>query len=499
MAQAEVHAATIFQQLGTDPRLSLIKTRRLLLILAIGRVLIRTRLPWYLLQALLRPKTARTRLLRLTDRLRAMGNAPPPTDPRSRVVTAQRLLSESLPRLLSATAPVMLGGMGTLALASKLLGDLASEEERQIVMRGLPDNPTSEMNLALWMLAQAIQANPPTATLVGNTLPAQLTEAYRRGSLPPALQHGLAQFLAIYGHRGINELDMGAPRWSDDPTYLFGVLASYLQLGHTAQAPDRQFQRAAQEAQAMLAELTRRAERASRVRGLLVGFFLRRARALGGLREMPRFVLTLLLAQARTVLLPVGAALVQANRLDQADDILFLSFPEIDAALDGADFRSTVGERRARHDQERARRHVPLVLLSDGTTPAVETAAEAGGDLLRGTPASPGRATGSARVILDPHAAPLAHGEILVAPSTDPGWAPLFLTAAGLVTETGGTMSHGAIVAREYGIPAVVGVIGATERIRSGQHITVDGTMGTVTLVPPHEAADSLGTDLAQR
>jgi pyruvate,water dikinase len=199
------------------------------------------------------------------------------------------------------------------------------------------------------------------------------------------------------------------------------------------------------------------------------------------------------------LLLPVGAALVQANRLDQADDILFLSFPEIDAALDGADFRSTVGERRARHDQERMRRHVPLVLLSDGTTPAVETAAGAGDDLLRGTPASPGRATGSARVILDPHAAPLAHGEILVAPSTDPGWTPLFLTAAGLVTETGGTMSHGAIVAREYGIPAVVGVTGATERIRSGQHITVDGTTGTVMLVPQHEAADSLGTDLAQR
>jgi pyruvate,water dikinase len=490
MAQAEVHAATIFQQLSADPRLPLVKTRRLPFALTVGRLLVRTRLPWYLLLALLRPKTARLRLLRLTDRLRTAASVQAMPEPRTRVVAVERLFSDTLPSLLSSTAPVMLGGMGAFALASKLIGDLASEDERQIVMRGLPDNPTTEMNLALWALAQAVQADPSTAALVENTPPIQLSDAYRSGSLPLALQHGLAQFLARYGHRSVNELDMGAPRWSDDPTYLFGVLASYLQLRDSAQAPDRQFQRAAQEAQAMLADLTHRAERTSRVRGLLVGFFLRRARALGGLREMPRFALALLLAQARALLLPVGEALIQARRLIQADDILFLSLPEVHAALDGADFRSTAGERRARYAHERARRHIPLVLLSDGTMPTVETATEAGDDLLRGTPASPGRAIASARVILDPHAARLAHGEILVAPSTDPGWTPLFLTAGGLVMETGGAMSHGAIVAREYGIPAVVGVAGATERIRTGQHITVDGTTGTVTLVPEHEATD---------
>jgi pyruvate,water dikinase len=85
-------------------------------------------------------------------------------------------------------------------------------------------------------------------------------------------------------------------------------------------------------------------------------------------------------------------------------------------------------------------------------------------------------------VILDPHAARLTQGEILVAPSTDPGWTPLFLTAGGLVMETGGTMSHGAIVAREYGIPAVVGVAGATEHISTGQIITVDGAAGTLVI-----------------
>jgi len=124
---------------------------------------------------------------------------------------------------------------------------------------------------------------------------------------------------------------------------------------------------------------------------------------------------------------------------------------------------------------------VPLVLLSDGTEPGYRP--EIAGftrDTLRGVPASPGIVTASARVVLDPHDAHLKQGEILVAPSTDPGWTPLFLTAAGLVMEMGGAMAHGAIVAREYGIPAVVGVPRATERITSGMHLTVDGTSGTI-------------------
>jgi pyruvate,water dikinase len=500
MAQAEVHAAAIFQHLGADPRLTLVETQRLPFVLTIGRVFVRTRLPWYLLLALLQPATARTRLLRLTDRLCATANVEATPDPRIRVEGVEHLFFDTVPRLLSSSAPVMLGGLGAFALASKLLGDLASEDERQIVVRGLPDNPTTEMNLALWALAQAAQADPPSAALVQNTLPVQLCDAYRSDSLPAILQHGLAQFLATYGHRSVNELDMGVPRWSEDPAYLFGILPNYLQPRDSAQAPDRQFQRAAQEAEAMLTELTRRARRASRARGLLVGFFLRRARALGGLREMPRSALALLLGQARALLSPVGGALVQAHRITHADDIFFLSLPEVHTALDGADFRSTVGERRARYDLEHARRRVPLVLLSDGVAPVGETAAvKAGDDLLRGTPASPGRVTGPARVILDPHAAQLAHGEILVVPSTDPGWTPLFLTAGGLIMETGGVMSHGAIVAREYGIPAVVGVTGAAERIRTGQSITADGTTGAVTLISQHAEIDSAGTPPAQQ
>ena len=101
---------------------------------------------------------------------------------------------------------------------------------------------------------------------------------------------------------------------------------------------------------------------------------------------------------------------------------------------------------------------------------------------MRGSPASPGLVTGKARVIRSPQGAHLEPGEILVASSTDPGWMPLFLTAGGLVMEMGGMMSHGAVVAREYGIPAVVGVAGATERIMTGDSLTVDGTAGVVSM-----------------
>jgi len=167
----------------------------------------------------------------------------------------------------------------------------------------------------------------------------------------------------------------------------------------------------------------------------------------------------------------------------QAADIFFLTLPEAHAALAGADLRERVKEQRTTFARELTRRHVPLVLLSDGTepSPSPQSTSLREGALV-GTPASPGVVTAPARVILDPHNAHLSPGEILVAPSTDPGWTPLFLKAAGLVMETGGAMAHGAIVAREYGLPAVVGVPHATERIATGSRITIDGTAGTIVM-----------------
>ena len=485
MKQAEVHAAVIFQRLGADPRLSLLPMPRLPFLRTIMRLLVHTRLPWHFLRVLFLPGSAQVALQRYLRTLHSAGEIDARVSASVRLSAVERLLLDATRPLLRVASPAMLGGMQTFTLAGRLLGDDARESELQVVLRGAPSNPTTEMNLALWALAKQVQADPATTHLVQDTPPARLAEDYQNGSLPPLLQHGLANFLATYGHRSVAELDLGVARWSEDPAYMLGILASYTAIRDPALAPDVQFQRAAREARAMIAELTHRAKRKNWLRGLLVGFCLRRAHALGGLREMPRFCGSLLLAQARVLLFPVGEELVRVGRLEATGDIFFITLPEAHQALAGTDLRALVSARHALFERELARRHVPLVLLSDGTEPDFRPDIAAfAHDSLQGTPASPGIVTASARVVLDPHDAHLEQGEILVAPSTDPGWTPLFLTAGALVMEMGGAMAHGAIVAREYGIPAVVGVPQATERISSGMRLTVDGTTGTLIIEP---------------
>jgi pyruvate,water dikinase len=183
-------------------------------------------------------------------------------------------------------------------------------------------------------------------------------------------------------------------------------------------------------------------------------------------------------------LLLVGNGLAASQRIEDAEDIFFLDLDDAEVALAGGDLRGVVAERRAAYGLELRRRHIPRLLLSDGTEPEATAprGLQTGPGTLSGSPASAGLVTARARVIMDPVGAHLEPGEILVAPSTDPGWTPLFLTAGGLVMEMGGPNSHGAVVAREYGIPAVVGVPDATARIASGQQLTVDGAAGTVTV-----------------
>jgi phosphohistidine swiveling domain-containing protein len=442
---------------------------------------VRGRAPLRVAEALARPEKARARAARVVARFRAAGEMSPDAGTAARLTAAERLLREGPPEILPNVPPVFAAGLAANALAGKLLGDLATDDERRVAMRALPHNPTTEMDLALWTLAREARADPDSAKALGETPPERLAEEYRDGSLPPKLQTGLADFLHLYGHRGVAEIDLGLPRWSEDPTYIMGVLANYLRLDDPRAAPDAQFARATREAEEMVEELTRRAAGKGRLRGELVRFLLGRARELSGLRESPKFCIVLLLARVRALLWSVGEELAEGRRLERAGDIFFLTVPEAWVAVAGGDLRATVHERRAVYEQELGRRHVPRLLLSDGTEPTAGTHdATAEDGVLRGTPASGGMVTQKARVILDPAGADLEPGEILVAPSTDPGWTPLFLTAGGLVMEMGGPMSHGAIVAREYGIPAVVGVPDATERIETGQQITVDGTTGEV-------------------
>jgi pyruvate,water dikinase len=222
----------------------------------------------------------------------------------------------------------------------------------------------------------------------------------------------------------------------------------------------------------------------------VVRFALDRARRLAGVREMPKYLIIVAFGQLRAQLALVGQALAADGRIGAAEDIFMLTTAEARAGLSGADLHHLVAARRNTYDTELRRRRVPRVVLSDGTEPeATAVATDASDGSLVGTPASAGTITGIARVVLDPVGAYLEPSEILVAPSTDPGWTPLFLTAGGLVMEMGGPNSHGAVVAREYGIPAVVGVPDATTRITTGDRITVDGAAGRVVPAAPRAAA----------
>jgi phosphohistidine swiveling domain-containing protein len=483
MRIGEARSGPILQSLVADPRLAPVETSRLSVLRTVLRLLIRSRAPLRVGRALLSPSAARATVARLETEVRALGEVPPDAGAAQRLNAVEDLLLGLPPRMFPIVPPLFLTGLGAYALAGKLLGGLAADHERQVVLRGLPHNPTTEMDLALWRLAREVRADPDAAMALLETPPERLVQDYRSGVLPPKLQASLTDFLRLYGHRAVAEIDLGLPRWSEDPTYILGVLASYLRFDDPELAPDVQFRRAAREAEEMVSELTRRASRKGRLKGALVGFLLRRARALAGLREMPKFFVVLVLARARALLLEVGEELARSERLESAGDVFFVTLAEAYSALAGNDLRPAVRERRADYERELKRRRVPRVLLSDGTEPCAEAPPDYAG-ALRGSPASPGTVTAKARVILDPTGARLEPGEILVAPSTDPGWTPLFLTASGLVMEMGGAMSHGAVVAREYGIPAVVGVPEATERIADGERITVDGAGGTVVIGP---------------
>jgi len=479
----EARSAQIFEQIAGDPRLAPIAVSRWTVFRTMFGLIMRMRAPLYVLQALFRPTAARARVKRSNTQLLIQSELPANASSAERLAKLERLFLGNPPRVLSSIVPVMVTGIGAFALAGKLLGALTQDSERQTVLRGLPHNVTTEMDLALWDLAQQISADHAAAEVLQNTTPERLAQDYHDGALPSTFQQGLANFLSTYGHRAVAEIDFGLPRWSEDPTHIIGALANYLQLKNQDLAPDAQFRRGAREAEAMVVDLTRRAAHKGRLRGLLVGFCLRRTRDLYGLRETPKFYLVKLLACGRELLWPVGEELAQAGHLEEAQDIFFITLPEARAALVGTDMRTLVRERRASYQSELQRRHVPRVLLSDGTEPSAETQATGSAhSTLSGTPASAGIVTGKARVIFDPTGARLEPGEILVAPSTDPGWTPLFLTAGGLVMEMGGAMSHGSVVAREYGIPAVVGVPGATERITTGLQITVNGAAGTVSI-----------------
>jgi pyruvate,water dikinase len=478
----EARSAAVLRALFDDPRLSVVHRSWWPVVRRLAWLAARFGVPLQVAQAVVSPASARCRLERLRA---ALTERPLPSDSapaEQRLDFVVRILGAAVAHTVPRVMPPAATGFAMLGLAGRLLGADARPGDLGTVLRGLPYNVTTEMDLALWSVATAVRADEEAAEAVRRESAPELADRYRSGRLPETLQRGLRGFLDRYGFRAVAEIDVGLPRWAENPTHIIGVLANYLRLEDPARAPDAVFARGAALAESMVVTLTHRAQRRSRIRGRAVGLALNRARQLAGARELPKYDIVLVLAQARAELLAIGAELSVSGVLVQADDVFFLDLDEVAGALAGRDVRDVVAGRRDVYDRELARQHVPRVLLSDGTEPEARSAPLPAADgALVGTAASAGTVTGRARVVLEPTGAHLVPGEILVVPSTDPGWTPLFLTAGGLVMEMGGANSHGAVVAREYGIPAVVGLPAATSRIVPGQEITVDGTHGRVT------------------
>lgn len=401
------------------------------------------------------------------------------------------VVSRTFPMMGPRLLPPIVSGMLSLNVIRKFTEDLPPGSPNYLILtRGLPHNVTTEMDLRLWQTAQTIRQDAAATAVFEAQSASELAKLYLTGSLPPTAQTAVSQFLAQYGMRGLGEIDLGLPRWRENPTHIMQVLQSYLHIEDPNMAPDVVFARGAAEAEAAVEPLVTavRLTRGGPLKARLLPPLIHRMRTLAGGREAPKFMAIRMMGMAREGLLASGQELTAAGVINQPDDLFYLYLDELNALAAGGtrDWTTLIAERRAKYNREQGRKLIPRLLLSDGHVfyegMGRETAVAQDG-VLTGSPVSPGVVEGVVHVVLNPHESQLTPGEILVCPGTDPAWTPLFLAAGGLVMEVGGLMTHGSVVAREYGIPAVVGVHQATTRLQTGQKISVDGSSGTITIL----------------
>jgi rifampicin phosphotransferase len=306
----------------------------------------------------------------------------------------------------------------------------------------------------------------------------------------------LEQFLQEFGHRGVYEMELMNPRWSEEPDFVLETVRGYVRDGLPARDPQAAAREKRQAAEAAVAAKLRLSPAYP-----LYKFLLGKAREAMRLREEAKSALVRLVKPARLAALAIGRRLAAKGILPKPEHVFFLTGDEIASLLsaqwDGHGLAAIIAHRQSRR-QELEALTAPDVILGDravvnlraGLEPAGLQRAEPGKaaapsvdakGALQGVAVSSGKAGGPARLIHHPReGTALRRGEVLVAPSTDPAWTPLFLRASAVVMEVGGYLSHGAIVAREYGIPAVVNVAGAMTLLHDGQVVYVDGDSGKV-------------------
>jgi rifampicin phosphotransferase len=371
-------------------------------------------------------------------------------------------------------------------LNDQLQAWLGEKNAADTLTQSVPNNVTSEMGLALLDVADVIRPHPEIVTFLQHVEAEGFLDELPRLAGGREARDAIRAFLDTYGMRCVGEIDITRPRWSERPTTLVPILVGNIK-NFEPGAGKRRFEQGRQEAwnkeQELLQGLRalpegeRKAEEAKRM--------IDRVRTFIGYREYPKYGMVSRYFVYKQALLGEAERLVQAHVLREKEDIFYLTFQELHDVVRTKQVDDQLI--RQRKDAFRSYQALtpPRVLTSDGEVVLgsyrredVPTGA------LVGLPVSAGTVEGRAHVVLDMAEADLEPGDILITAYTDPSWTPLFVAIGGLVTEVGGLMTHGAVIAREYGLPAVVGVQHATRLIRDGQRIRVHGTDGYVEILP---------------
>ena len=367
---------------------------------------------------------------------------------------------------------------------------LGERDATDTLTRSVPYNVTSEMGLALLEVADVVRPHAEVVAFLdrvaadGRQDDSFLDEL---AALPGGAEArgAIRGFLADYGMRCAGEIDVTRTRWSERPATLVPTILGNVK-NFEPGAGRRRFtqglEAAIQKEQELLERLHALPDGAAKAHQAKRA--IDRLRAFTGYREYPKFGFISRYFAYKQALLREAERLVRSGVLRDIDDIFYLRLDELrDVADTGAADHELIRQRRWAFRSYQALTP-PRVLTSDGEAISGEYRREdAPAGAMVGLPVSSGTVEGRARVVSDMARADLEAGDILVTAYTDPSWTPLFLTAAGLVTEVGGVMTHGAVIAREYGLPGVVGVHRATRLIRDGQRIRVNGTSGYVVLL----------------
>ena len=358
-----------------------------------------------------------------------------------------------------------------------------TEQVRARLISGVTGNVTMETNKKIWDLAQEAKQSAVVSEILRACEDAVLREKLTATGDGRIFLATLDAFLERYGHREVR-MDILYPTWGEDPAPILQFVRGYLDVGDEA-SPKRQEARLAQEREQLAREVSARVQRDMAGRVAIAPLFqwvLKNTQAHTRERDTMHFELTRLFPPLRRCLKILGARWQARQLLDAHDDVFFFTLEELEQMAEyQMPQRELVQLRRAEFLENSKRTPPPIVRDGVGIQIARGSVGENVAGQWRGIAGSPGVVTGTVRVVRGPHEfEKLQRGDILVAPLTNPVWTPLFAIAGGIVTQVGGILSHGAIVAREYGIPAVMAVPDATNLLQDGQRVTVDGNRGVV-------------------